>query len=233
MRRAEWRPVALLVVLIALVGLGWILGVVARNLLTVPLDRPVLRFAVDNRAGWLTTVMLIVTNLNAPVVLLVVAAGSGWAWWRQRATSLPLVMLLSTWFGAEVLFNVLKLLVDRARPPAAMAVHHFGGLAFPSGHATQAAAVWGMVAALTVLSATTRGAKAVVCVVAVTTVLVVGVTRVYLGAHWASDVLGGWLLGGLWTAAVLWLFWLEGPAGTERPAFSAVPTSRSGGPSGR
>jgi undecaprenyl-diphosphatase len=208
--------------LLGLVGLGCVLGLMAQNVLSGPLDRPVLDFVADNRTGWLTSVMLAVTNLGAPALLLPVVVGSGWAWRHWRETSLPLVMLLTSWFGAEVLFNVVKLLVDRARPPAATAVQHFGGLAFPSGHATQAAAVWGTVAALAVLSVDTRGAKAVVFAVATTTIVVVGLTRIYLGAHWTSDVVGGWLLGGLWAAAVVWLV---GPrAGLDRAGLTAETT---------
>jgi undecaprenyl-diphosphatase len=217
LRRTDWRAPALVLVLVALVGVGWALGQLAVHTLASPLDRPVLRFAVEHRTAWLTSLMLAVTNLGAPALLVVVAAGLGWAWWAWRRTSLPLVMLLSAWLGAEVLFNVAKLLVDRPRPPIAMAAEHFGGLAFPSGHATQAAAVWGMVGALAILSVNTRRAKTAVCATAVGLALVVGVTRIYLGAHWTSDVLGGWLLGALWTAAVVWLIGPEATLAADVP----------------
>ncbi|HEX8769141.1 MAG TPA: phosphatase PAP2 family protein [Acidimicrobiales bacterium] len=203
LRRTDWRAPALVLVLVGLVALGWVLGLVARHALSLPVDRPVLRLIVQHRAGWLTSLMLAVTNLGAPALLLVVIVGLGWAWWTWRRTSLPLVMLLAAWLGAEVLFNVAKLLVDRPRPPIASSVQHFGGLAFPSGHATQAAAVWGMVAVLAVMSMATRPTKTAVCAAAITIVVVVGLTRVYLGAHWTTDVLGGWFLGGAWTAAVV------------------------------
>lgn len=205
-RRIEWGgPFKLVGALAGLVALGWVLGVVAQDVLANPLDGPVFRFVVRNRSDGLTSVAGALTNLGAPALLLVVVVGLGWAWWAWRATPVPLVMLLVAWLGAEVLFNAVKLIVDRPRPPTALAIQHFGGLAFPSGHATQAVAVWGMVTALAFLSARARRDKVAVLVVAVTIAAVVGVTRVYLGAHWASDVFGGWLLGALWIGAVLWI----------------------------
>lgn len=214
-----------IVALAGLVGLGWALGVMASEWLAGPLDGPVTRWVVDHRAGWLTSAMGDLTTLGAPSFILMVAVGVGLAWWARRATATPLVMLLMTWLGAEILFNVAKFLVDRARPPAAMATEHFDGLAFPSGHATQATAVWGMVALLVLFGVEGRAGRVAVgvAVLAVTVAVVVGMTRVYLGAHWASDVLGGWLLGGLWAGAV---FWLVGPRvqpiGADRLAATAV-----------
>ena len=77
------------------------------------------------------------------------------------------------------------------------------GFAFPSGHATQAAAVYGGFAWLAAGWVTAWARKVAVWTGAVLAVLVVGVSRVYLGVHWPTDVLGGWALGGLWLAGVL------------------------------
>jgi len=205
-RRIEWGgPLRLVAALFGLIALGCVLALVAQDALASSLDGPALRYAVRNRSDLMSSIAGALTHLGAPALLLVIAVGLGWAWWARKATVVPLAMLLITWLGGEVLFNAVKLLVDRPRPPAALAMGHFGGLAFPSGHATQAAAVWGMVAALALLTGRTRAEKRAVLAVCVITAIVVGVTRVYLGAHWISDVLGGWLLGALWLVAVLWI----------------------------
>jgi undecaprenyl-diphosphatase len=203
-------------VLVFLLGLGWALGLLASDILADLLDGLVLRFVVESRTPWLTSTMAALTTLGTGALLLVVALLVGSAYWYWGRTTAPLVMLLSAWIGAELLFNVVKLLVDRTRPPVAMAVHHFGGLAFPSGHATTASAVWGMVAALLVLGAPSRRARIILRLAGALLVIVVGLTRVYLGAHWASDVFGGWLLGGLWLVAVLRL------VGTRESLFGAA-----------
>lgn len=76
---------------------------------------------------------------------------------------------------------------------------HATGAAFPCGHATQAIAVWGM---LTVLLLRGHGRRARTAAVTGSTLLVllIGASRIYLGAHWLTDVVGGFALGGMWLA---------------------------------
>ncbi|MCA1846187.1 MAG: phosphatase PAP2 family protein, partial [Actinobacteria bacterium] len=105
--------------------------------------------------------------------------------------------------GSFLLSQSIKALTAGARPPAALAVEHFHGHSFPSGHATQAAAVYGMLAAVVSADTSRWGRKVSVWAGAVAITAVVGITRLYLGAHWLTDVLGGWALGTLWLLLVL------------------------------
>ena len=98
---------------------------------------------------------------------------------------------------------LVKVLVGRPRPPTALALGGFGGMAFPSGHALQATAVWGMLAVLTAAGVARRRARMLVWIAGVAVAVAVGASRVYLGAHWLTDVMGGWVLGGLWLAALI------------------------------
>jgi membrane-associated phospholipid phosphatase len=106
-----------------------------------------------------------------------------------------------------------------------MAIGHFTGLAFPSGHATLSAAVYGMGAVL-ISRATNRPAvKVAAWVGAVVIIVLVGVTRLYLGAHWLSDVLAGWALGALWLGAVLRVSgrWPASRSGSSSPSAGPGP----------
>src|SRR5207244_6591004 len=77
------------------------------------------------------------------------------------------------------------------------------GSSFPSGHATGTVAVYGMLAALLAASTPYWSRKVGLWAGAAILWLVVGITRLYLGVHWLSDVLGGYALGGLWLFSYL------------------------------
>jgi undecaprenyl-diphosphatase len=104
--------------------------------------------------------------------------------------------------AAQPVYQLVKDLVDRPRPEANESLLHATGSSFPSGHATLSAAVFGSLAILAVERF--EGPRRILSVTAMMViVLAVGVSRVLLGAHYPSDVVGGWLLG----AALALLGW--------------------------
>ncbi|HKP98959.1 MAG TPA: alkaline phosphatase family protein [Actinomycetes bacterium] len=187
--------------------LGLILcGAVAGGLLdqdgpTGVVDRPTASFVAAHREGWLTGVMRLVTDLGAAAVLvpLVLVAGLVWRW--RRGTWRPLALLAGAAAGAWVVQVTVKQLVERPRPPVGLALSQVSGFAFPSGHATDAAAVYGMLAIL-IAGSTRRAVRVATWAGAAAMVVLVGLSRVYLGVHWLSDVVAGVALGGAWLLAI-------------------------------
>lgn len=104
--------------------------------------------------------------------------------------------------GAVILYDGFKTLISRARQPAAGMLTHASGLAYPSGHTTQTIATWGIIA---ILLATGRPPRTRIQLMAIaaSVILLVGASRIYLGTHWLTDVLGGYALGGTWLALIL------------------------------
>jgi undecaprenyl-diphosphatase len=198
----EARGLSLTVSLVILALGGWLFGVVLEDVSghngSVGLDQPVLDWFARHREPWLTDVMRVVTALGSSAVLVPLGLVAGLWWWRRRRDLSALVFLATTYVGAGVLFQVIKRLTGRARPPSAEALGHFSGLAFPSGHATLATAMWGAFALLVSSATPSWRRKVVAWTAAVLVALLVGVTRLYLGAHWLTDVLGGWTLGAIW-----------------------------------
>jgi len=187
--------------------LGWAFGAVLRTVLSGQsldtVDTPTLDFFVRHRESWLTTAMKVVSALGSSAALIPLVIVVGGAWWWRRRTLWPLALCSGAYLGAEVLSRVVKELVARPRPPLFDAVQRFAGFAFPSGHATVAAAAWCALACVAA-GATPRWSRKVLCwALAVAVAALVGVSRLYLGAHWLTDVVAGWALGGSWLAAVL------------------------------
>jgi undecaprenyl-diphosphatase len=183
----------------------------------VAVDTEVLQFFVRHRQPWLTSIARVATAFGSSAVVIPLGIMVGLVARRVRRSWAPLVMLASAYVGGEALFQTLKALVGRARPPAALAIGHFTGTAFPSGHATLSAAVYGAMGALA------TGARRVAAWAAAAAVaVVVGMTRLYLGAHWLTDVLAGWALGAGWLAVVVVARsrLLRPPAGTSSRSVS-------------
>jgi membrane-associated phospholipid phosphatase len=88
-------------------------------------------------------------------------------------------------------------MAGRPRPPASLHLIGVSGFGFPSGHATTVLACWGLVALLLGAGRSIR-VKIVLWTAAVVIVALVGLSRIYLGVHWWTDVVAGFALGGLW-----------------------------------
>lgn len=161
------------------------------------IDRPVIRYLALHRDAGLTALMKIVTLLGGTVfVTAVLAVTAIIAYIKTRSPRWP-AFLSATIIGAVTLDNIVKFLVNRPRPDFHPLVHPFGD-SFPSGHAVAAAALCGSIAFI-VTHKTSWQAAVWVWVVAIFVAVLVGLSRVYLGAHWPTDVIAGLTLGAFWT----------------------------------
>jgi len=167
------------------------------------IDVPVTRYVIEHRVGGLTAFLRALTHLGDVYFLvgLVLAVGI-WVWRRSR-TWVPLATMLATLGGAVVLYTVVRPLVGRPRPEFGPSVMEISGFAFPSGHATQAVAVYGVLAFLISKQLRSWSRAVTVWTAATLVALLVGFSRLYLGVNWISDVLAGFALGALWLVAVL------------------------------
>jgi undecaprenyl-diphosphatase len=191
--------VAVLVLLVT--AIGTVVDDVVENDELVGLDSPIERTLLGWRSSGLTAVMRAITQLGSAYVVIPVLLAAGLLARHALGSWRPMVFLGVTVGGATATSTVIKLLVARPRPTSGALVHALG-YAFPSGHSTAGAATWFSLAMLG--SSFTRSAarRVLMMVLAVVVVAGIGLSRVYLGVHAPTDVLGGWALGAAWVAGV-------------------------------
>lgn len=120
---------------------------------------------------------------------------------RKRLSALLLLIGLG---GGVALSEGLKAVFERDRPPQTYQAVDTINASFPSGHALLSAVFYLSIAVMLTRAFPERHFKVFIFGVGMMLTLIVGATRVYLGAHWATDVLAGWSVGAAW-AMVLWL----------------------------
>ncbi len=167
-------------------------------------DRPVLDLAISERRATLDAVLTWFTHLGGPLGMTIIAATlTAIMVWRWRSRT-PLILMLVTVAGSLTLTLVGKGLVGRLRPPQIDAVPPYEtSPSFPSGHALNSTAIAGMVAYLMLLHLERQLARVVTVAGATCWAVAIGLSRVFLGHHWLTDVMMGWVIGLAWLAVVI------------------------------
>ncbi len=166
-----------------------------------PVDVGVLDFVVDNRSGFATSLSHGLSWLGSTPTLTVIAIVAGVLFgaarqWRSAA------MVLFGSGGAYVVMLVLKRWINRDRPPAVDRLAHAAYQSMPSGHAMMSAVVFGLVAVGLFRASAWIRAHPDVLLLAPMASIAIGLSRVYLGVHWMTDVVVGWVIGAVWIVLV-------------------------------
>ncbi|MDQ2890961.1 MAG: phosphatase PAP2 family protein [Gemmatimonadota bacterium] len=188
---------------------GWVFTELAETVqsgATLGFDDTVLRWMAAHQSALATTAALELTALGTGtvVVMMTVVTGMFLALTGQRR---PAILLVAATIGGLALNLVLKLHYHRPRPHIIPWATDVVSSSFPSGHAMNSVIVYGTIAYLAARLSTTRWLRAVTQLMAVIVVIGICASRVYLGVHYPSDVLGGAIVGAAW--AVLCMSALE------------------------
>lgn len=215
--RRKWRgrlpaePSVLLAIL-AFIGLIWIFAGLSEEVFdkeTQSFDTTVikaLRVAGDLGTpigpGWVESAFHDITSLGSPTIITLVtvivtsylvAAGR----WRLGALTAVSITL------GSIVEKLLKALFDRARPDIVPHLVDVHSLSFPSGHAMLSAMTYLTIGVLLAQAQTRWRLRSFIFATSIILTLLIGMSRVYLGVHWPTDVLAGWTAGALWAL----LFW--------------------------
>ncbi|RJT31425.1 phosphatase PAP2 family protein [Mesorhizobium waimense] len=152
---------------------------------------------------WLQGAMRDITSLGSSAVLVLITAAVIVYLLLIRRSRTALFVFVAV-AGGQMLSSLLKHGIDRPRPDLVSHLVNETSLSFPSGHAMLSAVTYLTLGSLAARFLPGRTTKIFVLCLAVLTTVLVGISRVYLGVHWPSDVLAGWCAGFAW-AMLCWL----------------------------
>ena len=175
----------------------------------IAIDVAITRDFQANQSPWLRYTMLAVSYIGNVMALsaglIVLTAILFWIL-DLRLEAILVVVVSAT---SDILNSLIKLIVARPRPSASLVeiIQAAGGNSFPSGHVMSYVAFWGLLFSFGIILF--RGKhwwRTALLIISALFVVLVGPSRVYLGDHWASDVLGAYFIGFIWLAMSLWLY---------------------------
>ncbi len=188
-------PRSRLSTLLALLALACALGFVVLAAVvgrqgSVAFDEPVAAFVMG--LGLSPEAWRALTELGGLILLPLGAGLVAWLLWRRRRADAVVVAIAL--IGATLFTDVVKDLIARPRPPGP----HFApasGYSFPSGHTLNSTATYGLIALYLWRTELDLAVRRIACGVLVAIPFLVGLSRIALGVHYPSDVVGGWLAG--------------------------------------
>ena len=165
--------------------------------LTQALDERVLHWLAARRSPWLDESMLEITTIGSGLPLIIFVAIAVIFLWLTRHHWSVYFLLFGT-LGGQVLNRLLKEHFERPRPAVVLWEQQVDTFSFPSGHAMSSFIAFGIIAYLVANAVPTRALKRFVWITAALLITLVGGSRMYLGVHYPSDVLAGFLAGLAW-----------------------------------
>jgi undecaprenyl-diphosphatase len=167
---------------------------------TSRLDTALLLWIHSTFPGWLDAPLRVITALGYTRVVVPLLLLAAYAFYR-KGLKLSAALLLVSVPGAAILGTALKSFYGRARPQLFDSGYEASFFSFPSGHAITAVSFYGVLTLLTARHLGGRGRWSLVTAGAVL-VLLIGFSRLYLGVHYPSDVVAGYLAAALWVGTV-------------------------------
>jgi undecaprenyl-diphosphatase len=199
--------------LIGIYAIGFVLFILLAWFVYVhpvlPVDIAITREFQENKSPWLSSLMIAVSYLGSHfiifAILILLTASAFWIV-RLRLEAVLIVALSAINAPLNLL---IKLIVSRPRPTSKFVAILQGanGASFPSGHVMAYVAFFGLLFSLSLILFKWRRVWCYVLIlISALFVVLVGPSRIYLGDHWASDVLGGYLFGSLLLGISLWIY---------------------------
>jgi undecaprenyl-diphosphatase len=197
------RPGAIPIVFWIALALALALSVASAYVAYFPIDLRLTRFVQQIGVSGFRSLMIAVSwPGDQSHWLLITVIAAAFLYRRHKSAA---IFLFGGAIGGWLLNNLLKVIIARPRPSASLVAVYAqrSTLSFPSGHVMSYVTVYGFLFFLVYMLAPRSGGRIAALILLGALVGLVGLSRVYLGAHWASDVVGGYLYGAVWLTLII------------------------------
>ncbi|MDR6555634.1 phosphatase PAP2 family protein [Paenibacillus qinlingensis] len=182
-------------------------------------DSSVIAFVQGMERPWLTSLMELVSFIGSTRVVIAITLICLFLFYKFLKHRMELILFVTLIAGTAVLNRQLKLLFQRDRP----ILHRLAeeaGFSFPSGHSMIAFAMYASLSFLLWRHVPTRKGRTIVLVCSILMILLIGISRIYLGVHYPSDVVAAYFASGFWFALCVWIFqwYMEKRYNQKKPA---------------
>jgi undecaprenyl-diphosphatase len=195
---------ALLISLLCAIGFGLIALLVSDKKIA-QFDSTIISAVQGLESPWLTSVMKFFTFIGSGTQVSVIALLVLIFLFKVLHHRRELILFVWVVLGTTILNEILKTIFHRARPTIHRIVDA-NGFSFPSGHSMAAFSLYGIIAFLLWRHLSTSLSRGILIILSIFMIIMIGVSRIYLGVHYPSDVLGGFLASGCLLAVSIWFY---------------------------
>lgn len=196
--------VAFILSSISLIAFGYIALLIRAEKLIL-FDSNVISYVQGLESQWLTIVMEVFTAIGSAPIVILLSLSVLFLLYKILNHRKELILLAAVMAGSPILNYLLKVFFQRARPDLNRLIE-ISGYSFPSGHAMNAFSLYGILTFLLWRHIPPRWGRAVLLLCSTIMILTIGMSRIYLGVHYPSDIIGGYLASSFWLAISIWVF---------------------------
>ncbi|MFE8697228.1 phosphatase PAP2 family protein [Cytobacillus sp. FJAT-53684] len=204
MTEKSQHSIPFIIALISLLAFSFVAFIVSANKV-VQFDSMVISFIQGFENSALTLVMKFFTfigDTNSVIVLTLLVIFFLYLVLKHR---IELILFIVSIVGSALLNQLLKYSFQRARPDLHRLIE-IDNYSFPSGHAMNAFTVYTITSFLLWWHIPTRAGRTILIIISVLMILAIGISRIYLGVHYPSDIIAGYFASGCWLGIVIWIF---------------------------
>lgn len=170
-----------------------------------PFDSTIITFIQSFETPVLTSIMLFFTDIGSGSSIHVFSFVVFILFYFVLKYRFELLLFIVVLLGSHYLFRAIKHIFERARPDTHRLIE-IGGYSFPSGHATNAICIYGVLTFVLWSHIPSRIGRYFLLSFSSFIILAIGVSRIYLGVHYPSDILAGYFVGGFWLTLAIYIF---------------------------